>query len=95
MKVLIKEPLYKPRTINTPNDLHLLQELVGGYIEAVTLAPGLVILCNEDGRALGLPHNCTVDGIEFVGTILCVGAEGDDFTDCPLVAEVFGKLCVE
>ena len=95
MKVILKAPKQKPHTITVPNELHTMQELVGGHIEAVTLAKGLVILCNEDGRLLGLPHNCTVDGVEFVGTILCVGAEGDEFTDCPLVDEIFGKLCVE
>jgi hypothetical protein len=35
-----------------------MQEVVGGYIELVTLVPGeLFMFVNEDGHALGLPLN--------------------------------------
>lgn len=69
------------------NSLENLQRTVGGYIEAVTIInedPKVVIICNEVGRLLGLPYNCTIDGISFVGDILAVGVDGDEFADLPL-----------
>lgn len=65
------------------DSLKNLQNQVGGYIETVTVEEGLVIICNEEGRLLGLPHNCEVCGCEFVGDILFVGVDGDEFADCP------------
>lgn len=41
-------------------------------------------ICNEEGRLLGLPHNCTINDFSFVGDIAIVGIDGDDFGDCPI-----------
>ncbi len=82
--------LYKAPTdtgfheIVVPNKLKVLQELVGGYIETVTLATDACIICNEEGRLLGLTHNCKFCGVDFVGPILLVGVDGDEFTDAPM-----------
>ena len=85
MKVIIKRT-FEPvgRLIDIQNELKPLQEAVGGYLEAVTLASDLTILCDEDGRLKGKIHNCTFAGYEFVGTILAVGVSGDEFTDVPI-----------
>ena len=78
--VIIKEP-NKPARIEPhfDNTLEAFQEAVGGYIETVTLASDLVIVCNEEGRLLGLDHNATVCGVPFVGTIIfaAYNREGD------------------
>lgn len=85
MRALLKAPSDKGfRTILIPNDLHTLQELVGGCIETLTFAEDACIICNEDGRLLDLEPNCRFCGYDFVGTILLVGTEGDEFVDCPL-----------
>ena len=63
-----------------PNTLKALQEAVGGSIETVTVAEDLCLLCNEEGRILGLEPNCTILGVDFVGPVLAVGVRGDDFT---------------
>lgn len=77
---IVKEPGKAPRVEPMfENILHALQEAVGGYIETVTLCSDLVIICNEEGRLLGLPHNCEVVGVDFVGTIVAVGVKGEDF----------------
>ena len=60
-----------------------MQQEVGGYIEAVTLPYGAAIICNEEGRILGLPDNGRVCGVDFVGTILVVGRNKDEFCDVP------------
>lgn len=65
------------------DSLKNLQNFVGGFIETVTVATDLVIICNEEGRLQGLPYNCEVLGITFVGDILFVGVDGEEFADCP------------
>ena len=49
-----------PRPKFIPNTLEAMQELVGGYIETVTLEDGLVLVCNEEGRMNDLSPNASV-----------------------------------
>lgn len=86
MRALYKEPGRDTfREIVLPkDDLKLYQRLVGGYIETVTIAEDACVICNEDGAYLGMPYNCSFLGISFVGPILIVGVDGDEFTDCPM-----------
>lgn len=83
MNVIVKRPGEAPCAEQIENTLEGLQALVGGYIEAVTLASDLAVICNEEGRLMDLPHNCEVAGIDFVGAIVFVGVRDDDFTDVP------------
>jgi len=84
MRVIIKEPGKAGHVIEVKNELEELQRIVGGYIEAVPLFPNLVVICNEDGRLQGLPYNCEICGIIFVGTILLAGVDGPEFDDVPM-----------
>ena len=81
MKAIRKKPGCAPEIIEVENTLEALQQEVGGYIEAVTLPYGAAIICNEEGRILGLPDNGRVCGVDFVGTILVVGRNKDEFCD--------------
>ena len=83
MKAIRKKPGYAPEIIEVENTLKALQREVSGYIETVTIASDAVIICNEEGRILGLPDNCRVCGVDFVGTVLIVGTKGDEFCDVP------------
>lgn len=78
--------------VTMPNDLEALQKAVGGYIETVTLATDLVLICNEEGRLLGLDHNCRICGVDFVGTIILAGVDGEEFADIPATEYVLRKL---
>ncbi len=95
MRALYKGPADKGfREIIVPNLLHPLQELVGGYIETVTvkLSPQVIVICNEEARLQHLAYNCTIEGKDytgefdcpFFGSILLVGVDGEEFTDCPI-----------
>lgn len=84
ISVLLKRPGEPPRNVNVSNSLEALQRNVDGYIETVTLAKDLVIICNEEGRLHGLPFNCMIRGITFLGTILIAGVDGDEFADLPV-----------
>lgn len=81
MKVIIKQPGKEPEVAEIENTLPALQQVVGGYIETVTLAADCCIICNEEGRLQELPYNLTFCGVSFVGTILFVGVAGDEFAD--------------
>lgn len=83
IKVLVIEPGKNPEEREIDNTLEAMQEIVGGYIECVTLTTDLVVICNEEGRLLGLPYNCTICSVNFVGTIIMAGVEGDEFADLP------------
>lgn len=83
ISVLIKDPGKKPRHVHIENSLKNLQNTVGGYIEIVTLATDCCVICNEEGRLIGLPHNCAICGVDFVGTVVIAGVAGGEFSDLP------------
>ena len=79
--------LYKPaggpmelRTIT--NTLAACQELVDGYIEPVTLATDLVLVCNDEGVIRGLGSNPFL-GYNFRGDWFLCGRDEDEFADIP------------
>lgn len=82
MQAIRKKPGCEPELIDIDNTLAVLQQEVGGYIETVSIAD-VVIVCNEEGRLCGLPYNCRFVGVDFVGTILVVGRNKDEFCDVP------------
>lgn len=84
IKVLIKEPNDNPQQITIPNRLSSLQLTIGGYIETVTIASDMVIICNENGKIKDLPYNCSICGVDFYGTIILCGFDGEEFADVPM-----------
>ena len=76
---VIKDPGEQPIVANIPNSLEALQKAVGGRIEAVTIASDLALICNEEGLLMGLPYNHTVCELPFVGPIVAVGVDGEEF----------------
>ena len=93
--VYIKDPGKKPRSVNISPTLKNLQTHVGGYIEAVTLASDMAIICNEEGKLRGLPYNCTILNEDFVGTLIFVGVKGEEFCDVPCDWKVFKLMFPE
>ena len=83
MKAIRKKPGCTPEIIEVENTLKALQQEVEGYIEVITLPYGAAIICNEEGRILGLPDNGRVCGVDVVGPILVVGRNKDEFCDVP------------
>lgn len=89
IRVVIKEPGQDPKRRTIANNLRTLQNIVGGYIETVTISetivgPKLVIICDEEGVLKGKEFNCRIAGIPFCGTIIAIGAEGEELTDSPV-----------
>lgn len=83
MKVIRKNPGRMPEVIDIENDGDAIRAELGGYMESFTLAEDLVILCDEEGRLKGKPSCLVLRGVDFVGTILIVGVDGEEFCDVP------------
>lgn len=88
MKVIIVEPDARPRVADIQSDLESLQEIVGGTIQCVFPFPDSVgIICNDEGKILGLPLNRVLrdDNGEIYdilsGTFIVAGLTEDDFCD--------------
>ena len=93
IKVIIKRPDEETGHVTwISNNPKVLQKHVEGYIETVTVAHNMMIICNEEGRILGLPYNCRLCGIDFVGTIIIAGVDGENLTDVPISFENYKKL---
>jgi hypothetical protein len=83
MRIVIKYPNEKPRSIFINNQLRAFQDLVGGFIEVYPLKPDLLMIINEDGKQIGEPLNFFIPNDYIAGTAIFVGKDGEDFTDCP------------
>lgn len=83
MKVVYKEPGKSPEVREIDNDLKVLQELVGGYIETVRFND-ITMIINEEGKLNGLPVNFLMVGNGYaqaiVGPVIFCRSEGFDFT---------------
>ena len=85
LRVLICEAGKAPRVAEIEDTLKAKQEIVGGYIECIYLNDDVIMVCNEEGKLIGLPYNrplFTPNG-EFYdivcGDCFIVGNDGEDF----------------
>ena len=60
IKVLALLPMELPKEIELDNTLEAMQKFVGGLIECITLSDTgsvVTLVCNDEGKLLGLPLN--------------------------------------
>lgn len=57
IRVLLVEPMERPRVVMIDQTLTAMQELVGGYIEALPIYDDVSVVCNECGKLDGLQPN--------------------------------------
>lgn len=99
MRVVIKRPDEEiGHSTFVSNNLGNLQKTVDGYIEVVTVYwrdYDFVIICNEEGKLLGLPDNCWLFGEKFVGTLVFCGINGDELTDLPFSFQEYKEMLEE
>ena len=70
-----------PRSMQVPNQLPLLQQLVDGYIEIHHIGKGVLLICNEEGRLKGLkPTLEDPDYGTIVGPVVFAGSRGEHVT---------------
>ena len=81
IKVLMVEPGQHPKVTTLKNDLDSLQEAVSigadykGLIEIIGIADGVCILCNEEGKLIGLKGNRRLGSDILVGVFYVVGED--------------------
>lgn len=93
IRALVKEPGKDAEVRQVKNELKAFQELVGGFIEPLKFEHQSVLLCNEEGKLMGLPFNFPLWNDIIVGTAVIVGTDGDSFTDVSdQTIAVFGKV---
>ena len=84
IKVLIVKPGQAPYAAEIPSALESLQHQVGGLIQVLYL-PDAAIICNDEGKLIGLPLNRPLFDEDrniydvIAGTFLVVGLTEDDF----------------
>lgn len=86
LRVLVVEPGQPPAVQEIDGSLESMQRLVGGYIQAVyPFDDPVALICNEEGKLLGLPMNRTLRDARGVpydivcGTFFLAGIAEDDF----------------
>ena len=92
MDVLIVEPEKAPRMASINGDLNSLQQVVGGYIEAVyPYDDPVAIVCHEEGKLIGLPLNRKLEDYDIIaGTFIVCGLGEEDFDSLtPELAEKY------
>ena len=84
MKVIVKEPNKYPEEREIENTLEAFQEIVDGYIEVVPFPyKDALLVCNEEGKLMGLEPNMILGRDIIVGTVVICGQDGEDFADVP------------
>ncbi len=93
IRVLMCPANGEPYLTNIQNELRPVQKAVGGYIEVVTISekPKVILVCNEEGRLMGLPLNKSLPnpqlfGLEewnIVGDCFFCGTRGSEFANLP------------
>ena len=73
IRILVVEPSKEPKQIKVEHTLENLQKIVGGFIEYVELDYNTDIICNEEGKLLGLELNRKLGNDIIAGTFLIVG----------------------
>ena len=92
MDVLIVELEKAPRMASITGDLNSLQQVVGGYIEAVyPYDDPVAIVCHEEGKLIGLPLNRKLEDYDIIaGTFIVCGLGEEDFDSLtPELAEKY------
>ena len=79
-----QERQYRGYVGRIENTLKANQSYVGGLIQAVSLTPEIIVICNDEGKIQQIPPNrawVESSGVVdfFAGNILCVRRSGDEF----------------
>ena len=82
MKVLLVEPGKAARPVEIKNELHEMQQIVGGLIQVLyPWEDPAAIVCNDEGKLMGLPLNRVLEDYDVIaGTFFICGIQGENFT---------------
>jgi len=85
MKILIVEPDKRPRVAEIEHTLEAMQDVVGGYIQAIyPWDDPVALVCDDEGLLKDAPFNRLVTPSTAVfGTFFVCGLCEDNFVDLP------------
>lgn len=66
IKVIMVRVGQDPMVEDMDNSLEAMQKAVGGYLEGAALKPGVMLMCNEEGKLKKLPTNRYVLGADLI-----------------------------
>lgn len=79
LRILMVEPQKAPYEASVPHELTAMQQTVGGLIEVVRNDDGTLLVCNEEGKLLGMEGNRRIPGDVLAGPFFVVGDAGETF----------------
>ena len=99
IRILIVEPGKRPRTATIPHTLKALQNVVGGYIQAIYPWEDAeaALVCDEEGLLKNYELNRLIDQHTIIaGTFFICGLDEDNFGDLPddLVERFTRRFCM-
>lgn len=77
IKVVMVEPHKNPTITTIKTKLENLQKAVGGLIEIIDIEDDVCILCNEEGKLIGLEGNRSFGNDILVGTFYVCGSNDE------------------
>jgi hypothetical protein len=86
MRILVKR-VGEPAKVETIREaikesVEDVRSIIGGNMEVVVLdMPGLMLICNENGKLDGLPNNITIYGEPIAGDVCFVSTVCGDIVD--------------
>lgn len=90
MRVVLVEPNKSARVEDIDDSYESLSDIVGGYIEAIyPFDENVALVCNEEGKLMGLPFNRALKNTKgkvvdlLMGTFFIAGIGEDDFENIP------------
>ena len=90
IKVLKVSPCKAPEVVTLVNELEELQKAVSieadyvGLIEIIAIDDDICILCNEEGKLIGLPPNRRIGHDVICGTFYILGEDSEEGELCSL-----------
>lgn len=79
MKIIIKKPGQQPYITEVEDNLNTYKSIVEGYIEIVPIEKDILMVCNEEGKLIGLDFNFVLGNDPIVGTVFFIGRNNEDF----------------
>lgn len=81
LRVVYVEPQRPPFESEVAGDIHSLQKAVGGLIDIIGIGDGTLLVCNDEGKLIGLDGNRRIgDGSSIIaGPFFIVGDDGENF----------------
>lgn len=79
MKIVVKKVGQQPEIKEIENELHAIQEIVGGYIECVGFPNNILCVLNEEGKLKRLQPNFIYNSDIIVGDVFFCAAGEEDF----------------